>query len=183
MKQRFTGILLIIALVGALCACGDARQIQTRGGERATVVISGTEALSEGETAPVPVGWNEELISDNGEVKVSIHDDDFAGIPETMSVVTVRPKIVTGEMVRQAAEAIFGDATLYEYGWMLTRAEIEERIAAWEEGVTTEAIRAFHGEDLSEEMIEKIRATRQNILNYYREAWAYAPEELTQKEC
>ena len=182
--KRFAGILLLFALAVSLCACGGVQRTEKTGEKfPAALMESGTGLQSAIKTETTPIGWHEELTSDNGEVKINIHDESFDGIPEEMPVISVKPKTVSSDMVRRTAEAIFGDSPLYEYGWMLTHAEVEKRIAAWEEGVTTERIRQSHEEDLSDGAVENIRRTRQEILNYYREAWAYAPEELTPKEC
>ena len=180
--KRLICILLLLSLTLSLCSCGEAQQQIEAKTESLPVNNPSTEKISAPEAA-APMGWNEELTSTNGEVKVSIHDDAFNGIPETMPVITVQPKTVTSEMLQQVAAAIFGDDPLYEYGWMLTRSEIEKRIAFWEEGITTEAIRESHGGNLSDEMIESIRNVRQQILDNYREALTHAPEEVTPKEC
>jgi len=175
-------ILLIMTMTLSLCSCGEPKP-QT---EAKTESFSVNNQITEEDDAPdavAPMGWNEELTSDNGEVKVIIHDDAFDGIPDTMPVIAVQPKTVTSEMLQQVATAIFGDEPLYEYGWMLTRSEIEKRIAFWEESVTTEAIRESHGGNLSDETIESIRAARQEILDNYREALTHAPEEITPREC
>lgn len=175
-------ILLIMTMTLSLCSCGEPKP-QT---EAKTESFSVNNQITEEDDAPdavAPTGWNEELTSDNGEVRISIHDDAFDGIPDTMRVIAVQPKTVTSEMLQQVATAIFGDEPLYEYGWMLTRSEIEKRIAFWEESVTTEAIRESHGGNLSDETIESIRAARQEILDNYREALTHAPEEITPREC
>lgn len=189
--KRSICILLLLSLTLSLCSCGEAKQKETPQGESLLADIPLTEesaapeeiTIVDGTEDHTSMGWNEELTSTNGEVKIIIRDDAFDGIPETMPVIAVQPKLVTSDMVRQAAAAIFGDAPLYEYGWELSREEIGKRIAAWEDGVTPEAIREACGEDLSEEQYEQVRRTRQAILDYYREAWAHAPEEITPKEC
>ncbi len=173
--KRLICILLLLSLTLSLCSCGKAKQKEKLRG----AILSADIPIVEESAAPeeiiivggtkdhTPMGWNEELTSANGEVKVSIHDDAFDGIPETMPVIAVQPQMVTSDMVKQAAAAIFGDAIFYEDGsWELTRAEIEDRIAAWEKGVTTEVIYESYGEDLSDEQFEKIRRIRQDILDY-----------------
>ncbi len=175
-------ILLIMTMTLSLCSCGEPKP-QT---EAKTESFSVNNQITEEDDAPdavAPTGWNEELTSNNGEVRISIHDDAFNDIPETMPVIAVQPKTVTSDMLQQVAAAIFGDEPLYEYGWMLTRSEIEKRIAFWEKSVTTEAIRESHGGNLSDETIESIRAARQEILDNYREALTHAPEEITPREC
>ena len=193
--KRMICIFLLLAMTFSLCSCGEPQKEastknetlsanipiieESEGSEEIVIVGESEEAAPEA----APTGWNEELASDNGEVKVSIHDDAFSAVPETMPVISVRPIEVTSGMARQVARVLFGDAPLYEEGYQLSRAEIAQRIAAWEEGVTAEVINELYGEDLSDETFEQLRADRQRILDYYRNALAYAPEEVTPKEC
>ena len=171
MKRRIC-ILLLMAFALSLCSCGQEREYAS-----STVVVSGTETPAE-EPPPVPFAWNEELTSTNGEVKVSIHVDDVGAIPEMMPVIAVNPMPVTSDMLRQASSAIFGDAPLYEDGWMLTRAELEQIIASSEQGVMIDRIREDYEDTLSEQDIEEIRARRQAQLDHWREALANSADEL-----
>ena len=170
--KRMIFILLILAFALSLCSCGQEREYAS-----STVVVSGTETPAE-EPPPVPFAWNEELTSTNGEVKVSIHVDDVGAIPEMMPVIAVNPMPVTSDMLRQASSAIFGDAPLYEDGWMLTRAELEQIIASSEQGVMIDRIREDYEDTLSEQDIEEIRARRQAQLDHWREALANSTDEL-----
>lgn len=179
--KRILCVILLLALSVSLCSCGGANRDEAQQDESLSATIMPAEENSETEVAPL--GWNEELTSDNGEVKVIIHDDTFPGIPETMPVIAVQPRTVTSDMAKQAASALFGDAPLYEYGWMLTRAEIEKRIAGMEKGILRETIVEEYGERATEELIEHIRSARQECLDYWREAWANSSDEVTPKEC
>lgn len=100
-----------------------------------------------------------------------------------MPVLRVRPKVITIAMARQMAKAVFGDAELYEYSEELSKAEIAEMIAACEQGLNDEAIREDHGEDTSQEWIDSVRDGRLAILEYYRNAYANAREEVSPVLC
>lgn len=139
---------------------------------------------------PAPVGdtgaartVNVEFTTDDGLIKISIHDDNADSIPAAMPVLRVRPKIITSDMARQMAKGLFGEAELYEYSEELSKAEIADMIAAYEYAVTDESIKADHGEDAPQSWIESVRDARLAILEYYRNAYANAREAVTPVPC
>ena len=163
--KRMIFILLILAFALSLCSCGQTR-------EEPSARLEVNEATSE------PISWKEEMTSANGEVKISIHVEDCDNIPEAMPVIKAKPMTLTSDMLRQASSAIFGDAPLYEDGWMLTRAELEQFVASAEQGVMVDRIREDYEDTLSEQEIEEIRARRQAQLDHWREALANTTEEM-----
>lgn len=188
--KRLICILLLLVMTFSLCSCGEQPKQEAETESLSADIPLVEESVEEIKvvgasetTKPTPMGWNEELTSDNGEVKVIIHDDTFAAIPETMPVITAQPMEVTSSMARQVARVLFGDAPLYEEGYQLSRAEIEQRIAGMEKGITTEAIRESYGEDASDEEVETTRCDRQKLLDHWREACASAPETVEKKPC
>ena len=126
---------------------------------------------------------NAEFTTDDGLIKISIHDDDADAIPATMPVLQVHPTVITSGMARQMAEGLFGEAELYEYSEELSRAEIADMIAVYEYAVTDESIKADHGEDAPQSWIESVRDARLAILEYYRNAYANAREAVTPVPC
>ena len=126
---------------------------------------------------------NAEFTTDDGQIKISIHDGNADAIPAAMPVLRVRPKIITSDMARQMAKGLFGDAELYEYSEELSKAEIADMIAAYEYAVTDESIKADHGADAPQSWIESVRDARLAILEYYRNAYANAREEVTPRAC
>lgn len=139
---------------------------------------------------PAPVGdtgavraVNAEFTTGDGLIKISIHDDNADSIPAAMPVLRVRPKIITSDMARQMAKGLFGEAELYEYSEELSKAEIADMIAAYEYAVTDESIKADHGADAPPSWIESVRDARLAILEYYRNAYANAREEVTPRAC
>ena len=126
---------------------------------------------------------NVEFTTDDGLIKISIHDDNADSIPAAMPVLRVRPKIITSDMARQMAKGLFGEAELYEYSEELSKAEIADMIAAYEYAVTDESIKADHGADAPPSWIESVRDARLAILEYYRNAYANAREEVTPRAC
>lgn len=99
------------------------------------------------------------------------------------SILRVQPRVITVELAKQAATALFGGSPMYEYTSEETKGEIEALIAAWEYGITDEAIRESYGESISNEVLAQIRNTRQEILDYYIGVYPYAREDIAPIEC
>lgn len=173
--KRILAVLLAFGILLGLNACRaeklDKVPLQTE---------SGTPAAEEAGTKE---RYDEQFVTDNGLIQISIQDNSADPIPETMPILRVRPKVITIPMVRQIAGVAFGDAPLYEYTNEISKAEVAEMIAVWEEGVTDEAIRSAYGEDFPDDLMENVRQGRLDILEYYRNAYAYAKEEVTPVSC
>lgn len=119
----------------------------------------------------------------NDLLELTVCDEDAAPLPASMPVLRARPKAITAKMARRMASAVFQGAPLYEYSEELSREEILEKIALWEEGVTDEAIYEAHGADAPQDWIDSVREERLAILEYYRNAYANARDEVTPIPC
>ena len=166
--KKYISLLLCCAALW-LCACGS----QKRAAE-IPAAVGDTKAAQ---------AVNAEFTTGDGLIKISIHDDNADSIPAAMPVLRVRPKIITSDMARQMAKGLFGEAELYEYSEELSKAEIADMIAAYEYAVTDESIKADHGADAPQSWIESVRDARLAILEYYRNAYANAREEVTPRAC
>ncbi len=167
MKKYITLLLCCAALW--LCACGSPEQAA-----EIPAPVGDTEAVR---------AVNAEFTTDDGQIKISIHDDNADAIPAAMPILRVRPKVITSDMARQMAKGLFGEAELFEYSEELSKAEIADMIAAYEYAVTDESIKADHGADAPQSWIESVRDARLAILEYYRNAYANAREEVTPVPC
>lgn len=180
--RKTVSILLCFAVLFSLCACGASRQ---------TVAVEqiGEESIknpsSQVNAAPVKATnlVNMEFISDDGLIKISVHDENADSFPSAMPVLRVRPQTITSDMAYQMAKGVFGDAEFFEFSEELSKSEVAEMIAVWENAVTDEAIRADHGADAPQDWIDSVRDARLAILEYYRNAYAYAREEVTPVPC
>ena len=166
--KKYISLLLCCAALW-LCACGS----QKRAAE-IPAAVGDTKAAQ---------AVNAEFTTDDGLIKISIHDDDADAIPATMPVLRVRPKVITSDMARRMAEGLFGEAELYEYSEELSKAEIADMIDVYEYAVTDESIKADHGADSPQSWIESVRDARLAILEYYRNAYAMARDEVTPVPC
>ena len=179
MKKTFS-LLLCFAILLSLCACGaaaqgvSAEQAEQGGTQRPAGAGTGSE-----QAAPVHMIFS----SDDGLIQVNIHDNTADFIPSTMPVLRVRPRIITADMARRMAKGVFGDAEFFEFSKELNKSEIAEMIALWENAVTDEAIREDHGADAPQSWIDSVRDARLAILEYYRNAYAHAREEVTPVPC
>lgn len=166
--KKYISLFLCCAALW-LCACGSPEQ--------------STEIPAAGGDVEPAQAVNAEFTTDDGQIKISVHDDNADAIPAAMPVLRVRPKVITSDMARQMADGLFGEAELYEYSEELSRAEIADMIAVYEYAVTDESIKADHGEDAPQSWIESVRDARLAILEYYRNAYANAREAVTPVPC
>ena len=180
--KRILSLFLCFAALFSLCACGAESQPVTI---EQTGQSSAEQLPSQADTAPANTThpFNMDFVSDDGLIHINIHDDNVGFIPATMPVLRARPQIITSDMARQMAEAVFGDAAFFEYSEELSKAEVSDMIAVWENAVSDEAIRADHGDDAPQDWIDSVRDGRLEILEFYRNAYAYAREEVAPVPC
>ena len=180
--KRFLSILMILILGLSFCACGSTTP-ETLPAEQSAETPS--ESVSAGEEPAKSGGEpvSSEFSTDDGLIQVRIHTQEAVSVPETMPVLRIKPKTITIEAVKQIAQAVFGDAQLYEYSEEMSREELLECIAAMEKGVTDEAIKAIHGENISNADLESIRQARLEMLEYYRNAYANASDAPSPTPC
>ena len=167
MKKYIPLLLCCAALL--MCACGSPEQ--------------SAEMPAAGGNTGAAHAVSAEFTTGDGQIKISIHDDNADAIPAAMPVLRVRPKDITSDMARQMAKGLFGEAELFEYSEELSKAEIADMIDVYEYAVTDESIKADHGADSPQSWIESMRDARLAILEYYRNAYANAREEVTPRAC
>lgn len=180
--KRFLSILLILILSLSFCACGSTTPETLPAGQSAETP---SESVSAGEEPAKSGGEpvSSEFSTNDGLIQVRIHTQEAVSVPETMPVLRIKPKTITIEALQQIARAVFGDAQLYEYSEEMSREELLECIAAMEKGVTDEAIKASHGENISDADLESIRQARLEMLEYYRNAYANASDAPSPTPC
>lgn len=173
--KRILSILMLLILSLSFCACGSTTPEALPTGQSAEAPPDSVSAGAE------PV--NAEFSTDDGLIQVRIHTQEAVSVPETMPVLRIKPKTITIEALQQIARAVFGSAQLYEYSEEMSREELLECIAALEKGVTDEAIKASHGENISDAALESIRQARLEMLEYYRNAYANASDAPSPTPC
>ena len=110
--MKTVSLLLCVVVLFGLCACGAAsRSAVVEQMEEESGKPLSTQATTVQEKIVYPV--NMQLVSDDGLIHFSVHDDNAAPIPSTMPVLRVRPQIITSDMARQMVKAVFGDAELF----------------------------------------------------------------------
>lgn len=180
--KKTVSLLLCCAVLFSLCACGASNPspaAEQRTQYSGSQLTSQVNAAPEGTANPISM----EFVSDDGLIQVSVHDDNADPIPSAMPVLRVRPRSIPSDMARQMAKGVFGDAELFEFSEELSKSEVAEMIAVWENAITDEAIRADHGADAPPYWIDSVRDARLAILEFYRNAYAYARDEVTPVPC
>lgn len=184
--KRVLSAILCLTVSLSLCTCGK-EALPAQAVPETESVVAQTQAQTQEPPEPESTAPQEdyyaEFTTDNGLVEVSLNDGNADPIPATMPILRVRPKVISSGMARQMAEAMFGDAELYEYSEELSKAEIADMIAAFEQGLTDQAIREDYGENASQQWINSVRDGRMAILEYYRNAYANAREEVSPVPC
>lgn len=175
--KRILSVLLALMLMIGMCSCSAGLPSAAAVPETEEAGQTAAEAGAEKEQYAL------EFTTGDGLIHIRVQDDEADPVPESMPVLRVRPRTITASMARQMAQAVFGDAVLYEHSEEMTKAEIKETIDVWERGVTDEAIREDYGADIDEATLESVRQTRLEILEYYRNAYANAREEVSPEPC
>lgn len=98
--------------------------------------------------------------------------------PEPFPILTVRPRPVTADEARALAQAIFGDAPIYEYTEAQTKQELARTIAGWERRLSSiDVVKAeVTGDDdeAARAYIEEFTP----MLEAYKAAYETAPDEI-----
>lgn len=188
MKKAFLifGAALLLAFSGASCLeAGETVEV-SRPDPSATAAFDEAQVKTAAPyTAIEAAGESAALEFENHEENITFRFDtvDIEEIPETMPVLKLRPKVIDSDWARTMAEAIFGDNTLYEYSEELSRAEIGEKIAEYEEALREEAIKEALREDASREEIAAYTKAIEEQLDFYSNAYEYARDEVEPVEC
>ena len=188
MKKAFLifGAALLLAFSGASClGAGEAVKVPVSGPSATALIGEARERETEPSPAPETAGEKAALEFENREGNISFSFDtvEIEKIPETMPVLRMRPKVIDSDWARTMAEAIFGDNTLYEYSEEMSRAEIGEKIAEYEDALREEAIKESLGEDASREEIAAYTRAIEEQLDFYSSAYEYARDKVEPVEC
>lgn len=188
MKKAFLifGAALLLAFSGASCL-GAGDSVKVPGPKPSGAAVVGEVQRQQTTSSPTQEAAGEKaaLEFENHEGNITFRFDavEMEEIPETMPVLRLRPKVIDSDWARTMAEAIFGDNTLYEYSEELSRAEIGEKIAEYEEALREEAIKESLGEDASREEIAAYTRAIEEQLDFYSNAYEYARDEVEPVEC
>ncbi len=177
---------LLLAFSAASChEAGETVEAADPGPSATAAAEEGQEGETEPSPPPEAAGDKAALEFENHEGNIAFRFDtvDIEEIPETMPVLRLRPRVIDSRWARTMAEAIFGDNTLYEYSEELSRAEIGDKIAEYEEALREEAIKESLREDASPEEIAAYTRALEEQLDFYSRAYEYARDEVEPVEC
>ena len=199
MKRAIISCLLLAGLLLNLAACQAAPEkevvvskndgafeqaITTDAGENGGVSTQAEngDAPNSAAAESTAFSYTDSFTSTDGKITYNINAQ--VDVPTVnMPIVQVRPMVINGPKARQIVQALFGDAPIYEKTNEKSKSEWEDLIISISNWTSDEAIREAHGDNLSQDEIESIRASRQSILDSYKAAYEQAREVVPKEEC
>ena len=199
MRRKIISAILLVGLLFSLAACQPAPEkevvvskndgafeqaITTDAGENGGVSTQAEngDAPNSAAAESTAFSYTDSFTSTDGKITYNINAQ--VDVPTVnMPIVQVRPMVINGPKARQITHALFGDAPIYEKTNEKSKSEWEDLIISISNWTSDEAIRQAHGDNLSQDEIEDIRANRQSILDSYKAAYEQAREVVPKEEC
>ena len=199
MRRKIISAILLVGLLFSLAACQPAPEkevvvskndgafeqaITTDAGENGGVSTQAEngDAPNSAAAESTAFSYTDSFTSTDGKIAYNINAQ--VDVPTVnMPIVQVRPMVINGPKARQIVQALFGDAPIYEKTNEKSKSEWEDLIISISNWTSDEAIREAHGDNLSQDEIESIRASRQSILDSYKAAYEQAREVVPKEEC
>ena len=199
MRRKIISAILLVGLLFSLAACQPAPEkevvvskndgafeqaITTDAGENGGVSTQAEngDAPNSAAAESTAFSYTDSFTSTDGKITYNINAQ--VDVPTVnMPIVQVRPMVINGPKARQIVQALFGDAPIYEKTNEKSKSEWEDLIISISNWTSDEAIRQAHGDNLSQDEIESIRASRQSILDSYKAAYEEAREVVPKEEC
>lgn len=199
MRRKIISAILLVGLLFSLAACQPApdkevvvskndgafeQAITTDAGENGGVSTQAEngDAPNSAAAESTAFSYTDSFTSTDGKITYNINAQ--VDVPTVnMPIVQVRPMVINGPKARQIVQALFGDAPIYEKTNEKSKSEWEDLIISISNWTSDEAIREAHGDNLSQDEIESIRASRQSILDSYKAAYEQAREVVPKEEC
>ena len=199
MRRKIISAILLVGLLFSLAACQPAPEkevvvskndgafeqaITTDAGENGGVSTQAEngDAPNSAAAESTAFSYTDSFTSTDGKITYNINAQ--VDVPTVnMPIVQVRPMVINGPKARQIVQALFGDAPIYEKTNEKSKSEWEDLIISISNWTSDEAIRQAHGDNLSQDEIESIRASRQSILDSYKAAYEQAREVVPKEEC
>lgn len=199
MRRKIISAILLVGLLFSLAACQPAPEkevvvskndgafeqaITTDAGENGGVSTQAEngDAPNSAAAESTAFSYTDSFTSTDGKITYNINAQ--VNVPTVnMPIVQVRPMVINGPKARQITHALFGDAPIYEKTNEKSKSEWEDLIISISNWTSDEAIRQAHGDNLSQDEIESIRASRQSILDSYKAAYEQAREVVPKEEC
>lgn len=199
MRRKIISAILLVGLLFSLAACQPAPEkevvvskndgafeqaITTDAGENGGVSTQAEngDAPNSAAAESTAFSYTDSFTSTDGKITYNINAQ--VDVPTVnMPILQVRPMVINGPKARQIVQALFGDAPIYEKTNEKSKSEWEDLIISISNWTSDEAIRQAHGDNLSQDEIESIRASRQSILDSYKAAYEEAREVVPKEEC
>ena len=159
--------LCVLCLL-ALSACQTAQDstVDTPVGGNESAAAAPAETDNAEEPQARSVDYITSFPNRDGSVTINIDLPYFEYPNVPLPTVQVTPYSFTAEDAKRVAEALFGDAALYERSREVTREEVEYWISRYEHALREEVLYEEYG--YNEDAMELVRQERQKMLDYYR---------------
>ena len=125
-----------------------------------------------------PVTYTDSFTNTDGDITYQV-ELDIPAVTTSMPVLRVTPKTITAECAQHVAEVLFGDADIYEYSEIRSKAELEDMILSLRQLLADQdAMEEKYGA-MKDEMAEQIEAE----ITKYEDEYAAAPETAETSLC
>ena len=183
-KEKALFLLAVIFTTFLLNACQknpDTAAVVSKndGSFDANAAISASEHHDPDTT--VPIAYTRDFTSTNGSVEFRIRLDEIVTGAD-MPIVEVQPHYITETEAKRIAQALFGNAELYEKDSLKSRAEIQQCIMRWTPYANRNAMQELLPPS-SESSVDFWVRMFQNSIEAYTKSYESAPEENPHAPC
>ncbi len=151
-KRILALVLALAALLLTACQANPTQNAVTRKDHQAFLNRAQQTGTTPAEGAAEQVKYHDQFTSTDGSITFNLNIDQEL-LHKTAPVVEVVPHFLSGEEVRQIAQAVLPDASFYEYvpgEQRYSRAELQDQIALWSPYATEEGFRELEGSNYSD---------------------------------
>ena len=151
-KRILALVLASAALLLTACQANPTQNAVTRKDHQAFLNRAQQTGTTPAEGAAEQVSYHDQFTSTDGSITFNLNIDQEL-LHKTAPVVEVVPHFLSGEEVRQIAQAVLPDASFYEYipgEQRYSRAELQDQIALWSPYATEEGFRELEGSNYSD---------------------------------
>ena len=151
-KRILALVLASAALLLTACQANPTQNAVTRKDHQVFLNRAQQTGTTPSEGVAEQVSYHDQFTSTDGSITFNLNIDQEL-LHKTAPVVEVVPHFLSGEEVRQIAQAVLPDASFYEYvpgEQRYSRAELQDQIALWSPYATEEGFRELEGSDYSD---------------------------------
>ena len=175
------GLLILAALLCLMvCACQatpDSAAVTSKndGKLEAALEMTAGKNADDGQDSGL---YTDSFTNTDGDISYQVALD-IPAIPGNMPALRVRPQTISADYAREVAEALFGDAEIYEYSQTWSKAELEELMRSLRQRMAELDTAEVYDSAIKEQLSEQLEAALAN----YEAEYAAAPETVESRLC